>query len=199
MVVHPGPRFRVALVLGAAARGRALLDIDGAKPLLVVTGGSLGADALNRVVREALPRLLTQYQVLHVCGRGKLAEHDAPGYLQREYVGDGWGDMLAAADVVVSRAGANALFELLTLSKLNLLVPLSAQASRGDQIQNAAYAQGAGYSVVLQEHEFDADSLLQGLQELQQHRSRYFDALAQFETVDATAAIVRELEQLGKA
>ncbi len=198
-VVHTGTPLRQAIVHGDPEHGRALLGIDDTKPLLVVTGGSLGADALNRVVREALPRLLTQYRVLHVCGQGKLADIDAPGYLQREYVGDGWGDMLVAADVVVSRAGANALFELLTLGKLNLLVPLSAQASRGDQIQNAAYAEGEGYSVVLQEQAFNADSLVHALQELQQHGARYRDALAQFEKVDATAAIVAELEQLSRA
>jgi len=104
--------------------------------------------------------------------------------------------MLAAADIVVSRAGANALFELLTLGKLNLLVPLSARASRGDQIQNAAFAERAGYSVVLPEAELDAASLLAGLTRLQHNRASYLAALATFEKGDATAAIVAEIERL---
>jgi len=192
-VVHTGTPLREAVVNGSAEAGRALLGIDTDKPLLVVTGGSLGADALNTVIRDALPQLLQRYYVLHVCGHGKLADAAAAGYMQKEYVGEGWGDMLAAADVVVSRAGANALFELLTIAKPNLLVPLSARASRGDQIQNAAYAQQAGYSHVVQEDVFDAAALMRGLAELEQNEAQYRQALASFEKVDAAAAIVDEL------
>ena len=125
-----------------------------------------------------------------------MVDVQASGYIQKEYVDDGWGDMLAAADIVVSRAGANALFELLALGKLNLLVPLTARASRGDQIQNAAFAQKAGYSVVCSEDGFDADSLLAGLAELTEHADRYRAALAQFQQVDAAARIVDELTLL---
>lgn len=192
-VVHTGTPLRAAIVSGNAQAGREMLDLDTDKPLLVVTGGSLGADVLNSVIRDALPQLLERYQVLHVCGQGKLADLDAPGYLQKEYVGEGWGDMLAAAEVVVSRAGANALFELLTIGKLNLLVPLSAKASRGDQIQNAAFAEQAGYSHVVAEEVFNVDTLMQGLAELEQLAPRYRARLAEFEKVDAAATIVDEL------
>ncbi len=192
-VVHTGTPLRQEMLHGDPNTGRELLGIGTDKPLLVVTGGSLGADALNTVIRSSLPRLLEHYHVLHVCGQGKLADITAAGYLQKEYVGEGWGDMLAAADLVVSRAGANALFELLTLAKPNLLVPLSAKASRGDQIQNAAYAEQAGYSLVVQEDEFDADALMQGLAQLEQHKLQFQQALVRFEKVDAATAIVDEL------
>jgi UDP-N-acetylglucosamine--N-acetylmuramyl-(pentapeptide) pyrophosphoryl-undecaprenol N-acetylglucosamine transferase len=71
-------------------------------------------------VVDALPALLETFVVAHVCGPGKIPDVQAPGYYLFEYVGDGWGDLLAVADLVVSRAGANTLFELLALRKAAL-------------------------------------------------------------------------------
>lgn len=192
-VRHTGTPLREAIVNGDAAAGRRALGLQDGQQLLIVTGGSLGADALNAVVRQALDDLTARFVVLHVCGSGKLADIERPGYIQREYVSDGWGDLLAAADVVLSRAGANALFELLALNKLNLLVPLSAAASRGDQIDNAAIAEDAGYSKVLSEQDLSPATLVAALDELVQQRADYQQALAQFEVPDATAAIVEEI------
>lgn len=195
-VVHTGTPLRTSILQGDAERGRQLLDVDTSRPLLIVTGGSLGADSLNAVVRDALPELAEHFVVVHVCGRGKLKSIEAAGYLQFEYVDEGWGDMLAAADIVLSRAGANALFELLALRKLNLLVPLSAQASRGDQVANAAFAEESGYSVVVAEQALDTTSLMVALETLLAHRQQYQDALATFVVPDATAAITAELLRL---
>jgi UDP-N-acetylglucosamine--N-acetylmuramyl-(pentapeptide) pyrophosphoryl-undecaprenol N-acetylglucosamine transferase len=196
-VVHTGTPLRDSILQGDAARGRALLGLqDGLqdpRPLLVVTGGSLGADALNHVVRRSLSQLTERFVVLHVCGPGKLADVEDPGYLQREYIDEGWGDILAAADIVLSRAGANALFELLALRKLNLLVPLSAQASRGDQLANAAYAEQQGYSAVLAESELTTGNLLDALADLTERQHEYRHALAKFTLPDAAESIRVEL------
>jgi UDP-N-acetylglucosamine--N-acetylmuramyl-(pentapeptide) pyrophosphoryl-undecaprenol N-acetylglucosamine transferase len=194
-IVHTGTPLRSEILAGEAERGRALLGLPGNKPLLVVTGGSLGADALNAVVRDALEPLLERFEIVHVCGAGKQVDIEAKGYVQREFVSAGWGDMLAAADVVLSRAGANALFELLALGKLHLLVPLSAKASRGDQLANAAYARKHGYSAVLYEEDLDAHTLVQALAELMRNRAAYTRAMTQNTQPDATAAIVHELNQ----
>ena len=109
------------------------------KPIMLVMGGSLGAVAVNQAVRDALPELLQTFQIIHLCGKGKLDESlkGTPGYVQYEYIQKELADLFAACDLVVSRAGANAICELLALRKPALLIPLSAKASRGDQILNA--------------------------------------------------------------
>ena len=169
-LVYTGTPVRRSLLEGDRERGRRLLSAPEGKPVIVVTGGSLGAETVNRVLREALPVLLEQVVVAHVCGPGKTLDRDpaleAAGYHQFEYVGDAWGDVLAAADLVVSRAGANTLYELLCLKKPNLLIPLSGRASRGDQIENARWAKQAGYSHVLSEDALDAPSLVAAVQRI---------------------------------
>lgn len=194
-VKHTGTPIRPELVAGDGAKGRNTFAL-GNKEILLVTGGSLGADKLNQVVREALPELLQQYTVVHICGPGKVSGKAQPGYMEFEYVVDGWADLLDAADVVLSRAGANALFELLTLGKLNLLVPLSAAASRGDQIANAAYAEQQGYSQVLQESDLSSQSLCQALQSLRDDQQSYESKLAQFQKLPTIGLLVDEIESL---
>ncbi len=198
-VVHSGTPIRPAMLHGDAARGRTLLGLESTAKLLVVTGGSLGADTLNATVREDVERLTSQYTVLHVCGPGKVVPLDIPDYVQREFVEEGWGDILAAADVVVSRAGANALFELLALGKLNVLVPLSAEASRGDQIENARYAERRGYSVVIAQEHLSADELWDALTEVEARRSEIEAALGTFVLPDAAQVIVDEIEAACRA
>jgi len=193
-LVCTGTPLRPALLTGDAGRGRALVGA-GERPLLLVTGGSLGADAINRAVRDALPELLEAFVVVHVCGAGKRAELDRPGYVQFEYVIDDWGDLLAAADLVVSRAGANTLFELLALGKPALLIPLSPRVSRGDQVENAEYARVRGYARVLAEAELDAATLLAAARDAYADRDELRRHLAQFQPGDAVAAIYAALRQ----
>lgn len=193
-LVVTGTPLRETLLRGVAERGRRLIQAPEGRSVLLVTGGSLGADAVNRAVREVLDELLESFVVVHVCGPGKRTEHAAEGYHQFEYVTGDWGDLLAAADLVVSRAGANTLFELLALGKPSLLIPLSPRVSRGDQVENAEYARVRGLCRVLSEDELSGPRLLvavdaawRDLPELRRH-------LAGFQAADAAAAIVRELE-----
>ena len=187
-----GTPIRPALLHGDAQRGREFLGSDGTRPLLVVTGGSLGAEGLNARVRDALPELLPDYEVVHLCGAGKLApDMRQPGYHQFEFLDAPWGDVLAAADAVVSRAGANTLYELLALQKPNLLVPLPASASRGDQLQNAAYARHAGYSLELAEEALDAASLRAAVDDLTRNAAAWRERLRGFDALDATQRILQ--------
>ncbi|MCL2388372.1 MAG: undecaprenyldiphospho-muramoylpentapeptide beta-N-acetylglucosaminyltransferase, partial [Defluviitaleaceae bacterium] len=94
------------------------------KPVLLVTGGSQGASAINNAVRKALPELLKNFRIIHLCGKGNLADISQPDYVQFEYITDTMPDIFAAADIVISRAGANTIFELLALKKPHLLIPL---------------------------------------------------------------------------
>ena len=196
-VALTGTPLRSALLAGNAERGRARLGIEPLRPILLVVGGSLGAEKLNAAVRAALPELLARYAVAHVCGAGKRDARLAatPGYVQLEYVAEGWGDVIAAADLVLSRAGANALYEWLALRKPHLLVPLPKTASRGDQIDNAAYAEQRGFSLVIPEHELNSTTLVAGVDKLAALAPDMRRRLADFQTRDSTALIVAELER----
>ncbi len=189
-VVHTGTPVRQDMLHGDAGRGRQRLGLaEAGKPLLVVTGGSLGAEFLNRMVHECIAELSARFVVFHVCGAGKLQPLQQPDYHQVEYVGEGWGDLLAAADLVVSRAGANALFELLALGKVSLLVPLPRLASRGDQIENAAYARARGYCQVIEEQDMTAQVLLDTLAGLAEQQQQYRQRLRGFrEQTDVSRA-----------
>ena len=195
-VIHTGTPVRESLVAGDRERGLIAPGFSGDRPMLAVVGGSLGAERLNRIVREALSALTGVFDVLHVCGAGKIDPSylGTSGYEQRDFVGDGWGDILAAADLVVSRSGANALYELLVLRKPNLLVPLPALASRGDQIENASYAESAGFSMVVAEADLTPDVLVDRVTALHRDALSWRKRLNAFETPDSTGLIVAELE-----
>lgn len=145
----------------------------------MVVGGSLGSVAVNDAVRSVLPELLQSFQVVHLCGKGKVDESlkGLQGYAQFEYIKDELKDLFALTELVISRAGANAICELLALHKPNLLIPLSANASRGDQILNARSFERQGYSVVLEEEELNHDVLLDAIMNLYQNRETYIQAM----------------------
>ena len=199
-VVVTGTPLRRELLSGDGVRGRQRLGIDAERAVLLAVGGSLGATRLNEVLRAALDQLLLDYDVIHVCGAGKI---DASlgalrGYTQREYVSDGWGDIIAAADIVLSRAGANALYEWLVLGKPHLLVPLSRAASRGDQIENAAYAESRGWSLVLAENELNSETLVAGVAKLAALSGEFRHRMQEFRVRDSTSLIVDELSQAAR-
>lgn len=160
--IHTGTPIRLELFDGRADDGRQMCGFSSAKPVILVMGGSLGAKSINSIVRQVLPDLLERFQVCHICGRDNIDRSliGTSGYRQFDYVGDGLADLFAMSDVVISRAGANALFELLALRKPNLLIPLSRTASRGDQILNAESFAKKGFSQVLSEEELTPESLL---------------------------------------
>ena len=194
-LVHTGSPVRPELLHGDAERGRTLVDAPAGMPLVLVTGGSLGAESLNTVVRSAAPGLVERCCLVHVCGPGKTDALALPRYHSFEFVGADWGDLLAAADLVVSRAGANALFELLALAKPSILVPLPRSASRGDQIENAAYAEQAGYSMVIAEEDLDADRLQEAVQRMLDDADEWRKRLAAFTSPPTLELIVRTIRK----
>ena len=168
------------------------------KPVLLIIGGSLGSVAVNQAIRGILPELLKTFQVIHLCGKGNLDEslNGTSGYVQYEYIKKELADLFALADVVVSRAGANAICELLELRKPNLLIPLSAAASRGDQILNAASFEKQGFSMVLQEEDLTPDRLLSSILELFQNRQSYIAAMDKSSASDAVNTIISLIEDI---
>ena len=145
----------------------------------MVTGGSLGAENVNRLVREALPELLPDFQIAHLCGKGKLDESlvGTSGYAQFEYISDEMKDFFAMADLIISRAGANSICEISALKKPNILIPLSARVSRGDQILNARSYAKKGFSEVLDEDVATKDDLIAMVHKVFDNKSHYIESM----------------------
>ena len=190
--VHTGTPIRSALFRGSREKGLAFTGLSGQKPILLAVGGSTGAKAVNEAVEAALDELLKTFDVVHLCGQGK-ADDTAPrpGYVRFEYVNEEMADVLAISDVVVSRAGANAVFELLALKKPAVLIPLPLEASRGDQILNAQYFERNGYAVHLPQAEATPRKLVDTVLALYGDRQKYMDAMAAAPDGDGTENILR--------
>lgn len=194
--VLTGTPIRQELLTGSKEKGLAFTGLSPDKPVILIIGGSLGATAVNEAVRSILPELLEDFQVVHLCGKGKLDENlkDTKGYVQYEYIKKELADLFALADIVISRAGANAICELSTLNKPNLLIPLSARASRGDQILNARSFEHLGYSKVLEEEEITKESLLDAVHDLYENRESYITAMSSSKHKDSIELIVQLFE-----
>ncbi|MCL2671035.1 MAG: undecaprenyldiphospho-muramoylpentapeptide beta-N-acetylglucosaminyltransferase [Clostridiales bacterium] len=193
--VHTGTPIRAALYAGEKSKGLAFCGFSGQKPVLLCTGGSLGAGFLNETLRAALPRLLASFDIVQITGKGKVDESFAQeGYKQFEYVGPEMGDLFAAADLVLARAGANTVFELTALQKPALLIPLPATSSRGDQLHNAEYMRRNGYAEVLMQEQTTPELLVATLQILYTNRGPYIARMAAARA-DGTREIVRMIEK----
>ena len=196
--VLTGSPIRAELLQGDRLSGLSYAHLSADRPVLMIIGGSLGAVAVNNAVRRILPRLLKQFQIIHICGKGNLDETllHTEGYVQFEYVDAPLKHLFAAADVVISRAGANAICELLALRKPNLLIPLSAAASRGDQILNARSFAQQGYSKVLEEDAITDDILYNSLMELYNNRQTYVHTMEQSQLNNAVETIVKLIQSV---
>ena len=194
--VLTGTPIRQELLTGSTENGLAFTGLSPDTPVILLIGGSLGATAVNEAVRSILPELLEDFQVVHLCGKGKLDENlkNTKGYVQYEYIKKELADLFALADIVISRAGANAICELSALNKPNLLIPLSARASRGDQILNARSFEHLGYSKVLEEEEITKDSLLDAVHDLYENRESYITAMSSSKHKDSIELIVQLFE-----
>nr|MCR5586539.1 UDP-N-acetylglucosamine--N-acetylmuramyl-(pentapeptide) pyrophosphoryl-undecaprenol N-acetylglucosamine transferase [Lachnospiraceae bacterium] len=161
------------------------------KPVLLVMGGSLGAVHINDAIRKNLKSLVKKFNIIHLCGKGNLDETiENDSYVQFEYVNEELKDIFAAADIVVSRAGANAICELLVLAKPALLIPLSAEASRGDQILNAASFKKQGFADMLEEQDMTDEILLTKINELYECREDYIDKMKDSRMNNSTEKIM---------
>lgn len=198
--VLTGSPIRQELLTGDALAALQFTGLSSSKPTILVMGGSLGAVAVNQAIRSILPRLLPRFQVVHLCGKGKTdpALEQTPGYIQYEYIQEELRDLFALSDMVVSRAGANAICELLALRKPNLLIPLSANASRGDQILNARSFEKQGFSKVLEEEQLTDDLLYDTICQLFDERASYTKAMEGSSQTNAIDTITQLIEELVK-
>lgn len=191
-----GSPIRAELLKGDRACGLAYAHLKDDKPVLLIIGGSLGSVAVNTAVRRVLPRLLPFFQIIHICGKGNLDESfiSTKGYVQYEYVDAPLKHLFAAADIVISRAGANSICELLALRKPNLLIPLSAAASRGDQILNANSFAKQGFSKVLEEEAITDDTLCEAVNKLYASRTSYISAMETSQLNHAVETVMSLIE-----
>jgi len=199
-VQHTGLPIRPDILKGNPEKGREFCGFHEDLPVLFVVGGSTGSAKINQAVRSVLEVLTQKYQVVHACGKGNLDLNlkGHPRYQQFEYLGIELADIFAIADLVVSRSGANAVFEFLTLRKPNLLIPLSKLSSRGDQILNAKSFQSRGYSAVLFEEDLTSESLLIAIADLDSRCDEYIQNMNQSEDANAIAQIVDLIREFRK-
>ena len=197
--VFTGTPIRKELLSGNRDRALCFTDLEsGKKPFLMIIGGSLGAASVNEAVRTALPELLERFQVVHLCGKGK-ADPDFDryeGYRQYEYIDEELPDLYALSDLVISRAGANAVFELLSLKKPNILIPLPGKSSRGDQILNAASFAEASYSYVLPQEDLTKESLIRAVDEVYNNKEHYISAMEAAPEQDAAEKICTIIKEM---
>ncbi len=198
--VLTGSPIRKELAIGNKEAAYKLCGFDSSKPVIMVVGGSLGSAAINQAVRDVLPELLKDFQVVHLCGKEKVDNLllTTQGYKQFEYVKSEMKDIFAMADIVISRAGANAISEILALKKPNILIPLPASSSRGDQLQNAKSYESQGFSIVIDEDDLTNKLLLEKIQELYFNRFTYIDAMKKSSQRDAIGTIIGLIEDITK-
>lgn len=198
--VLTGSPIRSELLSGNKENARKNCNFTNEKPILFIVGGSSGSKFINDTIRGLLPELLKTYQIIHMCGKGNIEEslNRTAGYKQYEYIGAELSDIFALADLVISRAGANSICELLALQKPNILIPLSANASRGDQILNAQSFEKQGFSVVIEEEVITPDKLLNMIHETYKNRERYVTAMKKSTMINSVDKIVTLIEETAK-
>lgn len=194
-VIVTGTPIRDALLQGQSDKGRTFCGFNSLDPVLLILGGGQGSAIINETIYSIMPELLKRFQIAHICGKGKTSRHfsDEPRYKQFEYLNDELADLFACADIVVSRAGANALYELLFLKKPHVLIPLSRRASRGDQIVNAQYFAHRGLSKVLLEEDMNKSTLLAAIDSVYSEKNAYKQRLLEFHLPDSNQLIYGEL------
>ena len=195
--VYTGTPIRDSLLSGSREKGLRLSGLNHEKPVLLVMGGSTGAQALNEGVRKALPLLLADFQVLHLCGKGNLDDslRSQKGYFQIEYANTEMPHFYAAADVTLCRAGANSLAEIVALGLPNVLVQLPLSASRGDQILNARSFTEKGYSVTLEQEKLTGENIRRAVSEVYRNRAKYQAAMKRDHQQSGTERVLEVIEE----
>ena len=198
--VLTGSPIRQELLHGNKQAAKDFCGFTDDLPILMVMGGSIGSVYINTAIRGCIDTLLTKYQIIHLCGKGNIDESlkDKKGYAQFEYISENLPDLFAAADLVVARAGANSICELLALHKPNILIPLSRNASRGDQILNANSFAKQGFSAVLEEEEVTSEKLMATIDDVMAHRSKYIDAMKNSGQMNAIETIMGLIEEVSR-
>lgn len=195
---YTGIPVRDSLLTGNRQKGRKICGWQDSKPVILIIGGSQGSEIINNTLRNALNQLLEKFLVAHICGQGQidLKLNSVQGYKQFAFVDNNLPHLFAMADLVVSRAGATTLFELLELKKANLLIPLSLKASRGDQILNARSFKKRGYSQVLSEEDLNANTLTDSIYQAYINRKSMVQTMNEADAVNGVEKVMEVIKSL---
>lgn len=198
--VLTGTPVRNELYSGSKILGRKYCGFDNDKPVLMVIGGSLGSKRINEVVRKCLDEILESYNVIHICGKNNKENslEGKHGYVQYEYVNQQLPNLMEASDLVISRAGANTIFELLALKKPNILIPLPLSQSRGDQILNAKSFEKSGYSCIIQDELLDDKNLMKKIEQTYNDKEKYIENMSKSSVKDGVSAIIKVILENSK-
>lgn len=193
--VHTGTPIRPEILMGDRERGRSRFGFNGHRPVLMIMGGSSGAQAINQVVWQSLPQLTENFQVLHLCGKGNLTSvyEGTVNYVQREYLNEEMADAYACADILISRAGSNSLCELLATRKPALLIPYPKGASRGDQLLNAESFRCRGFSHVLLQEDMTPETLVKAVEQLYHDRGVLYETMSTEPTANGVDNVLEQI------
>jgi UDP-N-acetylglucosamine--N-acetylmuramyl-(pentapeptide) pyrophosphoryl-undecaprenol N-acetylglucosamine transferase len=199
--IYTGTPLRPSLLKGDPEKGMKICGFIANKPTIMVMGGSLGAVAINQFIRRILSRLTARFNVIHLCGNNNLdpSLENTPGYKQFEYVDEDLPHLMALASLIISRAGANSIYEFLALKKPNILIPLPLSASRGDQIQNAQSFERQGFSKVLDQETLADDILLTAILDVYANRQKYIDRMAEMDHTKGVERILNIINEYAKS
>ena len=190
-IIHTGSPLRSGIYSGNRELALAKCGFDGKRKVLLITGGSLGAKAINDGVDGCIETLTDRFDVIHIRGRGNDAEK-RKGYYPISFTSEIFG-LLAAADFAVTRGGGNSLFELGALAVPMLIIPLPKGASRGDQVENAAYFKREGLALTLDQD--DIGKLPAALTELENSAPHLIAKMKRY-AFDGTGEIIRIIERV---
>ena len=190
-----GSPIREEILKGNKNEGLKICNFEGEKEVLFIMGGSLGSQLINNEIRKNLKKLLEDFDIIHICGKGNIDESlvKEKGYKQFEYVSEELPHLMKCADYIISRAGANSIFEFLALKKPTLLIPLSKKASRGDQILNSRSFEKEGYSLVIEEEELKGDALYNKILELKHKKDELVNNMNKGQSTNGVDSIVKIL------
>lgn len=191
---YVGSIIRDDLFSGDEQKGYQITQFNKDKKVIMVMGGSLGSTVINKAVRENIDVLLDDYQIIHLVGRGNLdISLNRQGYYQREFVSTDLMHLYKITDIMISRAGANAIFEFLALQKPMILIPLGKDQSRGDQIENANIFKTKGFAQVIDESDVNGQVLLKTLQKVENEYSVIVDRMKDNKSIHTAGSLLEKI------
>lgn len=160
------------------------IHFENDKKTILIFGGSLGAQNINTLVYNNFAELVKRFNIIHICGKNNTRNNliDA-SYISFEYLNDGISYLMSISDLIISRAGMNSIWEILMMGKPNILIPLSAKKSRGDQIENAKYFEKLGLSKIINDDNLDFQNLLHQIEGIFNNYKLYLDGIKNFNLV----------------
>lgn len=190
-----GSPIREEILHGDKAEGKKICGFTDEKEILFIMGGSLGSQLINNEIRKNIDKLLKEFNIIHICGKGNIdaSLENKKGYKQFEFVREELPHLMKCCDYIISRAGANSIFEFLALKKPTILIPLSRKASRGDQILNSKSFAKEGYSLMIEEEELIDDALYNKILELKKRKNELLSNMDKSESTNAADSIVKIL------